>query len=235
MSRSKLKENPAWVTNILSKHYEELEGEVPPKWLPKLTKTKGVRGNNFVAKLKEYGCGVYGCVLPTLDPEVVLKLTTDDTEAEFAKDLASKLTKPVTVRYHRIHDLPDKYKGRNTYLLWRDSANNVGELSRVVAEEGGDGVLVDDLIHEQHKAAQDVYDAFLKREPARELIAKWEVATKKMGDQIPELKLIADGMITNLHQDRVFMGDVHAGNIGQVGDKWLIIDPGNIAVLTEDA
>jgi GNAT superfamily N-acetyltransferase len=224
------KNNPAWVTSLLAKHFEFMEEQVPAKWLPKLSKTKAKRGK-LTAAMKEYGCGAYGCVLPTLDKKVVLKITTDDTEYQFAEQLAGELAAQVTVDYHLVAGLPEKHRGRWTYLLWRDSAERVGELDKVVAEEGRDGEAVEVYIDTQHKAAQKAYVALMQGEPAKHLIEAWVAETRAMGKNVPELAELADGMITNLKKNKVFMGDVHAGNIGLVGDRWLVVDPGNIAVL----
>ncbi len=226
------KNNPAWVTSLLAKHFEFMEEQVPAKWLPKLSKTKAKRGK-FTAAMKEYGCGAYGCVLPTLDKKVVLKITTDDTEYQFAEQLAGELAAQVTVDYHLVAGLPEKHRGRWTYLLWRDSAERVGELDKVVAEEGRDGEAVEVYIDTQHKAAQKAYVALMQGEPAKHLIEAWVAETRAMGKNVPELAELADGMITNLKKNKVFMGDVHAGNIGLVGDRWLVVDPGNIAVLED--
>lgn len=228
----KLVDNPAWVTKIIAKHYNELEGTVPLQWLPKLTKTSA-KGGKFVASMKEYGCGAYGCVLPTHDPNIVLKLTTDDTEAEFANDLAGKLAAPVVVKYHRTEELPDKYKGREAYLLWRDSADRVGDILNVVDERGGDPEQAFRYIQAQHKAAQKAYDRLYDGKPALKQIAKWENAAREMGQMVPELGELAEGMITNLRENKVFMGDVHMGNLGLVNGRWVVIDPGHIAVLEE--
>jgi len=233
MGMIKPKENPAWVTKILSKHLVKLEEEVPPRFLPKITKAAFSRGGRISATMKEYGCGAYGCVLPTLDPSVVLKLTTDDTEAEFANDLAGKLTKPVVVKYHMTRELPDKYKGRKSYLLWRDAADHVGQVEQTIAEESGvDPTVVEEAIGNQHVAAQAAFEALDEGEPAIELLQKWEDAAREMGLMVPELRELAEGMITNLQKDKVFMGDVHSGNIGRVNGHWVVVDPGHIAVLT---
>jgi hypothetical protein len=227
------KQNPAWVTKILSKHFVKLEEEVPPRFLPKITKAAFSRGGRISATMKEYGCGAYGCVLPTLDPSVVLKLTTDDTEAEFANDLAGKLTKPVVVKYHMTRELPDKYKGRPSFLLWRDAADHVGQVEQTIAEESGvDPTIIEEAIGNQHAAAQAAYEALDDGEPAIELLQKWEDAAREMGLMVPELRELAEGMITNLQKDKVFMGDVHSGNIGRVKGHWVVVDPGHIAVLT---
>ena len=224
------KGNPAWVTKILSKHFVDLEEQVPPKWLPKLTRTSASAGK-MTATMKEYGCGAYGCVLPTLDPGVVLKLTTDLTEAQFAHDLAATLSRPVVVKYHLTRALPDKYKGRDAFLLWRDSADMVGKVIEAVAERGGDVKLADKAIAKQHRAAQDAFDALNEGLPAQKLLDRWVDAADEMGRAVPELSELARNMIAVLRKDKVFFGDVHDGNIGLVNGHWVIVDPGHVAVL----
>lgn len=224
------KENPAWVTKLLAKHFEFLEDEVPPKWLPKLTQTDSRHGR-LVGAMEELGCGAYGCVLQTLDKKVVLKITTDDTEFEFAEKIAGDLTVQVTVHYHLVAGLPDMYKGRRTYLLWRDSADRVGEIDEVVEERGGSRDDAEDAVDVQHKAAQVAYAALMDGQPVDDLIERWKDAARSMGERVPELAELAEGLITNLEVDKVFLADIHAGNLGLVDGRWLVIDPGHVAVL----
>ena len=82
---------------------------------------------------KEFGCGHYGCVMPTIDnPDVVVKLTSDATEAMFVGHLLTDTRQPDDglVRYDRILALPsvEKRYGRPLYLIWREEAQFVGEL-----------------------------------------------------------------------------------------------------------
>ncbi len=63
---------PEWVTKMIAESYETLEDTVPPQWLPRLTNIERV-GDGIAGDTKEYGCGAYGCVFPTLDPNVVLR------------------------------------------------------------------------------------------------------------------------------------------------------------------
>lgn len=230
-ARKNMISNPAWVTKLLSKHFVKLEEHIPPKWLPKLTSPSTKQGK-FVAAMKEYGCGAYGCVLPTLDPGVVLKVTTDETEAQFAHDMADKLAAPVVVKYHLTYSLPDQYKGLQTYLLWRDSAEHVDKVEQTIAEESGvDPRVVEKAIAGQHEAAQNAFEALDAGRPAEALLKTWEKKTREMGKAVPELRELAEGMITNLHKNKVFFGDVHGGNIGLVNGKWVVVDPGHVAVL----
>lgn len=92
-----------------------------PSWAPRL-----LPGKKF--SLEEYGCGHYGCVFPTSDPEVVCKLTSDPTEAFFVAAAMSIGTFPEgIVRYYGIYRIPGAmHKGRPLFVLWREEATEVG-------------------------------------------------------------------------------------------------------------
>lgn len=214
--------NPAWVTSAIAGAYETLTERVPPKWLPRLSHAKQRHGT-FLARLKEYGCGAYGCVLPTLDDRTVLKVTTDTTEAEFARDLAATLVVPITVDYRLVAQLGTLYKRRQIYLLWRESAEDVGKL--------------DDhpLISAQHRAAQAAYEEMHRTgTSSRGAITAWREAIRKMGTD-PELAYLARGMLRVFDEQGIFFGDVHGGNVGRCVRKhelrWVIIDPGHVSVV----
>lgn len=253
-----LKENPGWVTRLLAKHFGSIQKKVPPQWVPQLDARP--RYSKLVGDFNEYGCGAYGCVYPTLDRNVVLKVTTDDTEAQFAQDLSGMLPRQVTVTYHLVQKLPEEYKGRPVWLLWRDSADHVGEIIKVAGGKGKKAHVVEDAIADQHAAAQKAFLAVIKQidpKGAKQL-AKSMAASKKfkakeikavmsgdykkfvnewadslvaMGKKVPELQELAAGMVADLKTNGVLFGDVHDGNLGRVNGTWLIIDPGNVSVI----
>jgi streptomycin 6-kinase len=133
-----------------------------------------------------------------------------------------------------VRQLPDKYKQRPTYLLWRDSAEHVDKVEQTIAESGdADVETIEGAIAAQHKAAQEAFDALMDGEDATKLLQKWEDACREMGVLVPDLSELAEGMITNLHNNKVFFGDVHGGNIGMVNGRWVVVDPGHVAVLEE--
>ena len=88
--------------------------------------------------LVEYGCGYFGCVMPTHAPNVVLKLTTDKSEALFAS-LAASLgddQPPGVVKYFavvKLRGVTAKLDGddHDVYLLWREEAYDVGYMTRI--------------------------------------------------------------------------------------------------------
>lgn len=238
-----LTENPVWATKVIADAWEVLEGTIPVAWFPKL---EGIRaeGDGVVsAEVLEYGCGVYGCAFPTSDANVVMKITTDDTEAEFAAGLANQLVRPICVTYYKVMGLPAKHKDRPVFLLWRESAERVGQIRAVL------GDAADDLVFAQFEAAKKAYLAIMGRASRRSkrtsdtstaaAIRAWLLACEAMARQtkVPELRELGDGLVEIYAQQRIVFGDIHSGNLGAVKRAgryhWVITDPGNIAVLDD--
>ena len=227
---------PAWVTAALAQGYETLEHTAPSRWMPALTRVSA-RGGKLSAALAEFGCGVYGCVMPTLDPKVVLKVTSDETETAFAADLAPTLVAPICVTYHMVADLEGVYRdGFQVSLLWREAADQVGKLRDVL------GRRAEKLIDDQHEAAQIAYRAIDKRQSEqmrRARISHWLEMCERMATQveIPELRALGAGLVEVYEKQRIVFGDVHAGNLGVVTrdgvQSWVITDPGHVAVVED--
>ena len=228
----RLVQNPAWVTRAISGAYETLEAKVPPAWLPKLSDVSASRGA-FIARMPEYGCGAYGCVLPTLDAATVLKVTTDSTEAEFAAELAPGLVAPICVDYHLVVSLSTKHEGRRIYLLWREAADDVGKLAVVL------GPKAEALVLAQHRAAQVAYKVIAtggSMAQIRPKISAWLSRCEDMAaSDVPELRKLGAGLVQVYEEQRIFFGDLHAGNLGRVfrddQASWVITDPGHVAVI----
>lgn len=231
-SRCGMRENPAWTNKIIADHFEELEDNVPAKWLPRVVDVKKMK-KDIKAKVREYGCGVYGCVYPTLDKNVVMKLTSDETEAEFAVTMSSKLPAQVTVKYHLSSQLPETHEDRPVHLLWRDAADYVGDIEKWAKDHGEDADKMIDAINAQHDASQKALKKLWKKQSAIEELKGWVESLRAMAKVAP-LRQLAEGMLENYRKNGVFFGDVHPGNIGWVKDRWLIVDPGNIVVLKSD-
>lgn len=217
--------NPSpWVTKHLADSWVTLESQVPPAWMPKLDKTVG-KGKRMSAEIPEYGCGAYGCVIPTGDPKIVLKVTTDDTEAQFAARLAKTLPVPIVTKYELVLHLPTaKRQGRDVFLLWREAADDVGNVDKVV------GNAAEEAIGKQHAAAQAAFSLLHEGEPAEHELAEWRRQVIAMG-KVPALKWLADGMVRAYDERGIFISDVHAGNLGRARGEWVITDPGNVAVV----
>jgi len=111
--------NPAWVDALLHKHGAALASYAGAP-MPEPTGRK----------YKELGCGHYGCVLSLPTPGTVLKVTSDPSEAAFvAAYLKIGHHHPGVVRYDRIVELPETYRRRRTFAIWRQEANNVGKFT----------------------------------------------------------------------------------------------------------
>jgi hypothetical protein len=246
MARSKrrvrlpqLVRNPAWADKVLAEGYNQFveDGVIQPTWMPKLTDLH-LEGSRIAGRFREFGCGTYGCVYPTFDDNVVLKVTSDTTETEFAVELSAQLVEPVCVRYHKVVDTGEKHQGRPISLLWRESAFNVGKIAEVSESIAwGAGMKCADLIAEQWRLAQDALHLLWDGDEADDELAAWAASLEDMSAQqaAPLLNSVAEGMLRIYRQQHVFFGDVHAGNLGQVDRdgvlEWVITDPGNIVVL----
>lgn len=99
--------------------------------MPEPVSRKGKR-----LKFDELGCGHYGCVIETNEPDVVFKLTTDTSEAAFVAAALTLTEWPAgMVRYYDIFELPETHRKRRVFVLWRQEAFNVGEIAN--AYRGG--------------------------------------------------------------------------------------------------
>lgn len=259
-----LVQNPPWATKAIAKSWDNIARHVPGKWLPhfdhmKMAKPKGRRrGGEIQAELKEYGCGVYGCVWPTNDPGVVLKLTTDDTEAEFATHLAGTLVAPICVKYFTVLRLGDaaehgtraRHADREMHLLWRESAEAVGQIQGIIGSRGVNAV------NAQKECAHLAFTLMMdieRKGETPELVSKlteriheWKKAVRLMMGQSYFLEEWGAGLLKVWDEQRILFGDPHSGNIGMVkrtdqpsadpddpDDPWhlVITDPGHVSVV----
>jgi hypothetical protein len=125
------KQNPPWTTRAVAKDWDRLSDLVGADWMPALSKPHASRKGELVATLDTLGCGAYGCVLETDDPDVVLKITTDASEAEFASKVLPRMPAAAqagVVRYLNTTKLDSKHERRPLYALWREAASDVGKI-----------------------------------------------------------------------------------------------------------
>ncbi len=243
MSRS-LVLNPAWTTEVIARSWDTITHHVPPAWLPLLTQVSPLGTRDIMATAREYGCGSYGCVYPTMEPNVVLKITTDDTEAEFAAHLSPTLIRPICTEYYRVAQLEMKHQGRPVYLLWRQDATLVGTILEVIEQDMGadEAERAADLLNtHQHADAQIAY-AILKgaqdqilgdkaklsgfmsyqREALQEgdpvsALNNWTMAVAELAVcGIPILEPLFQGILDVYNEQHIFFGDLHQGNFGAV-------------------
>jgi hypothetical protein len=130
--------NPAWVDKALRDNWSKLQTMVGEKWMPipsvehdrvmgHYTGWIPSSGAQAGKKMWEYGSGHYGSVLPTRDPQVVLKVTSDPAEAQFVAYASSIGSFPEgLVKYFRIVELPGSFRSRSIFAIWREAAHHVG-------------------------------------------------------------------------------------------------------------
>lgn len=228
---------PSWAVDIVARSYRIIQESVPAQWLPKLDQMESIGHGRARVRVPEYGCGEYGCVLPTLDPDVVLKVTSDDTEAQFAAHLSPTLVAPICVTYHSVLALDTKYKGNGVYLVWRESADMVGKLADVAA----DGDAAAELIAAQHAAGMVAFDAVRSgnEDDMHVALEGWAATLSDMmtDPRVPELHALGRGMLHVYQHQHILFGDIHEGNIGLAHrpgeDVWVITDPGHVAVIAQ--
>ena len=138
-----------WVEELLPHIVDEIETNVAPRYRPKW---------NFLDReYEEYGCGHYGCVLPTHDSDVVLKLTTDRTEALFVTNVLhgdQDITRGL-VRYHAIRWVVGRRREDRdgvVFAIWREAiAPYPGELTKPL----------DDLLRHITDATQQLFNVYM--------------------------------------------------------------------------
>lgn len=228
--RNDFEENPPWASRLLADSLVSLSEAVTPAWMPKLAASSPGKGTAIRIELEEYGCGAYGCVMPTIgDKNVVIKLTSDPSEAKFATEIAGKLPTPCVVRYHQAVQISGERHGRDVFVLWREAADAVGQIHKVVGKHA------EKAIAKQHRAAVDAYLALVHgdTEGYFELLEDWKRRCMEMA-RVPELEYVAIGMLRAWNEQGVFISDTHGGNLGlcQRNGKmtWVITDPGNVVV-----
>jgi hypothetical protein len=243
---AELVENPAWVARAVADGMPELEAAVPTDWLPALGKMKATgRGNTVRATVEQLGCGVYGCVLPTHDPAVVCKLTTDDTEVELVRDVLPRVCPAGITAYYATADLGTANVARAKrplFGLWREAASDIGKVSEASKEMLGDAHAISDTIYRALHHASDPHGLYLAAlaggdavAGARELAENFHDLTAAWAAlAATELAAVGAALLEFLAAG-VLISDVHAGNVGHVtrdgADIVVITDPGHAAVL----
>lgn len=114
---------PPWVLRFLTDNWPKIQADALPGWMPVEMAGSGPRKR----LVDVFGCGHYGCVMPTHQAGVVCKVSSDPSEAEFVKWAVRLGDWPTgIVRYHAIVELPGAFKGRPVSVIWREEAIDVG-------------------------------------------------------------------------------------------------------------
>jgi hypothetical protein len=124
-----------WVDRNLKSAWPRIARQVPESWLPRTKMAqKSAQSRHKKLVVEEFACGSYGCVMPTNEPGLVCKITSDISEARF---IAAYLTLPKPeggiVHYEKIFQLADQeHKKRPLFVLWREEAYDVGFMRNVI-------------------------------------------------------------------------------------------------------
>jgi len=126
-----------WVDAAMTGVWPTVQRCAPQGAVPTLARGWIDSGRHRVS-VNEYGCGLYGCVMPTETPGVVLKITTDGLEAAFVHFALRHPWPAGIVQYYGAYAMPLEYMGhymqgesvegvgvpndRPAYLLWREEA-----------------------------------------------------------------------------------------------------------------
>ena len=118
----------AWVDRTMTQVWDRVASVVPETWMPALQK----HSTSKKIRVEEYGCGHYGCVMPTSEVGLVCKLTSDVSEARFVVRALTLGGTCGIVEYHNIYALRDVERSsgwghkRPMFVLWRSEAYDVG-------------------------------------------------------------------------------------------------------------
>ena len=193
-----MRNNPPWTNKLLSAHWGSIQMAAGKLHLPLPQYLDLSQSKSHAPKImasREYGCGHYGCVLSSERPGTVLKITTDATEAHFIAaylTLSAKGIKPDgMIEYYAIRALPETYRGRPTFIIWREEADTVGLIGpRATNDEHEFGTLLmrfKTIAHEARMYADDFRKDFTGGDPSVEPMDqywRWLDAQESMGDEM---------------------------------------------------
>lgn len=209
----RLRHNPQWTNDVLASYGHRLQLAMGSALMPV------GQGPGHGVGFKEFGCGAYGCVLPTATNNIVLKITTDRSEARFATMLLRLPEMPEgIVRYFGAYALPVRHEGDSIYVLWREEAFGVGRVLSWSEKQVLRGYL---------DAAGAVYAGHGSVERAAS-------AAEAMEDYGGHLRAIGSTLRWFLSIG-MLVTDIHSGNIGLVdrfGQRVAVItDPGQVVFM----
>jgi len=254
--------NPAWTNSILKTSFQRIAEAAPRSAMPLSTDVLDERTGKMKRGWKEYGTGHYGTVFPTNTEGLVMKITSDPTEAAF---VAAYLSLPTRERpngivgYHAVVQITGVTKNnRPVYVIWRDEAQHVGVSAlgawvrnsrdpgyymrshRISINLLWDAKLIGDKIKNLLKKPTSTPSGQHRRAQTLErLIDSFQERTGLMQSE-PMAIEVGRAMDDMLHNG-LLLADVHANNIGMptgetlndIGETCIITDPGHAVALDD--
>jgi hypothetical protein len=116
---------PPWTLKFLTANWDAIQRGSMAAWMPQELPGSTPKRR----KIDSLGCGRYGCVMLTNTSGLVIKISSDPSEAEFVKAAVKIGEWPVgIVRYQAVLDLPGSHQGRPVFIVWREEAFDVGSI-----------------------------------------------------------------------------------------------------------
>lgn len=121
-------QNPPWADKIIGSHWDSVSAGAKRLKLPM---PKSEISKKKHKPVDELGCAHYGCVWRSEQSGIVVKLTTDQTEAHTIASMLYLKEKngfdpEGIVKYYAVFALPEQHRGRPVFVLWREEADKVG-------------------------------------------------------------------------------------------------------------
>lgn len=117
---------PPWTLRFLTDNWDAIAKDVKPGWMP----VEGAASTERRRLSDALGCGHYGCVFSTNTPGLVMKVSSDPSEAEFIKAAIQIGDWPDgIVRYQAVLDLPGSHRNRPVFVIWREEAFEIGKVN----------------------------------------------------------------------------------------------------------
>ena len=192
------------------------------RWLPAMEEA----GMPVPDKDEVLGCGMYGCAFGSTDPEIMIKFTTSNAEADFM-NYQKEARFGGIVSVHFVLNL-----GRTGYLIWRDRLDTCCDVAvrSLLIEHDLPHTKFDQMVERGDSFTWDfsVYGVALQKNYASRL----EKGTKeeiqdgcaKMAE-IPGLQDLANGLMDMAEYD-LFLSDIHIKNVGKFEnyDQLIVFD-----------
>lgn len=241
--------NPLWVDNALKRHWDSIQARVGKRWMPVASKgfTTSVSDAERGRRFYEYGTGAYGTVLPTRDPRIVLKITSDKSEIEFVLRAEQLGQWPAgLVKYYRMLQL-SAARSRPIYAIWREAAYAVGA-ALVDAEFTARRLRISysdfrqgaELLQDFYKAGRIMFASeHGGRRHRAKRVTSIDAQFFNLAEQLtetPGFREIGEALLFYLRHG-IVLPDVHSNNVGFVnrrGKPTLVITDTGHAVFLRD-
>lgn len=130
------------------------------------------------APIGEENCGYFGCVYKSEDSGVVVKITTDQNEAQFIQAMlfmehTGGFRPKGLIKYLSIAQIASKFYGLRPYIVWRDVATEIGGWEGALDHDQPSSVKAAQFVNEYHRASRALMDMDIRLEKSMSVTAYW--------------------------------------------------------------